>query len=111
MSEARYPENRMEYAPEIPPRWIEFADRREALLLGYGYNTSRAYWRDLQAWFEWAIERDKDVLALTEADRRQYVALLRRRKYSESTIRRRRTVINLLMAEVGLLQLGGDGAD
>ena len=35
------------------------------------------------------MERDKDVLALTGRDLRQYCALLRRRKYSEATIRRR----------------------
>lgn len=87
----------MEFAPEIPERWQEFADLREALLLGYGYNTARAYWADLQDWFEWAIARDKDVLGLTEIDRKQYVALLRRRKYSESTIRRRLIVLGLLM--------------
>lgn len=86
----------MEFAPEIPERWIEFADRREALLLGYGYNTARAYWADLQDWFEWAVARDKDVLALTETDKKQYVALLRRRKYSESTIRRRLVALRLL---------------
>lgn len=96
----RYPENQMEFAPETPERWKEFADRREALLVDYGYNTARAYWADLQDWFEWAVERDKDVLALTEQDRTQYVALLRRRKYSENTIRRRVVVLGLLYRTV-----------
>ena len=86
----------MEFAPEIPEGWAEFADRREALLLAYGYNTARAYWADLQDWFEWAVERDKDILALTDKDKKQYVALLRRRKYSEHTIRRRLVVLGLL---------------
>ena len=35
------------------------------------------------------FERDKDILTLTGRDLRQYRALLRRRKYSEATIRRR----------------------
>lgn len=73
-----------------------FLDQREALLLDYGYNNARAYWADLQDWFEWAVERDKDVLELTDRDVRQYCALLRRRKYSESTIRRRMTSLLLL---------------
>lgn len=98
MTGERYPDNRMEFAPVIPERWQEFADRREALLLGYGYNTARAYWADLQDWFEWAVERDKDVLALTEKDKKQYVALLRRRQYSEHTIRRRLVALRLLAA-------------
>lgn len=86
----------MEFAPEVPERWQEFADAREALLLDYGYNTARAYWADLQDWFEWAVTRDKDVLALTEKDKKQYVSLLRRRDYSENTIRRRLVVLRLL---------------
>jgi phage integrase, N-terminal SAM-like domain len=53
------------------------------------YKTARAYYADLQDIFEWAVERDKDVLALEDRDLRQYCALLRRRKYSENTIRRR----------------------
>ncbi|PTL73211.1 hypothetical protein C1I63_10365 [Rathayibacter caricis DSM 15933] len=96
-SQERYPDNQMPFAPTIPTRWQEFVDRREALLLGYGYNTARAYWADLQDWFEWAVSRDKDVLALTEQDKTQYIALLRRRRYSEHTVRRRRVVLSLLL--------------
>lgn len=96
MSDARYPENHMEFAPETPDEWEEFANRREALLLNYGYNTARAYWADLQDWAEWAYRRGKNVLALTEKDKKEYVALHRRRKYSENTIRRRLIVIRLL---------------
>lgn len=80
----------------LPEAWQRFFDLREELLVGYGYNTARAYWGDLQDWFEWAVERDKDILNLTEKDQKQYFALLRRRKYSENTIRRRRTAIRLL---------------
>ncbi|MBD8478939.1 site-specific integrase [Microbacterium sp. CFBP 8794] len=105
MSSGRYPDDGMPFAPEIPERWREFADRREALLINYGYNTARAYWADLQDWFEWAVERDKDVLALTEQDKKQYVALLRRRKYSESTIRRRLLVLRLLSGDQGRQRL------
>jgi site-specific recombinase XerD len=46
--------------------------------------------------FWWAKHRDKDVLALTDKDIRQYVSLLRRRKYSENTVRRRITVLRKL---------------
>jgi len=84
------------YEPVVRESWQRFFNLREELLLDYGYNTARAYWADLQAWFEWAVERDKDVLGLTEKDVKQYCALLRRRKYSESTIRRRRTALRLI---------------
>jgi len=108
----RYPENQKEFLPdyrglassgedtddefEIPEHWQRFFDLREDVLLNYGYNTARAYWADLDGWFRWAIERDKDVLNLSEREQKQYLALLRRRKYSENTIRRRVTVLRLL---------------
>ncbi len=85
----------MPFAPEIPSEWIEFDDRREEFLLDYGYNTARAYWADLQDWFEWSVKRGKNVCTLSNHDEKQYVALLRRRGYSESTIRRRRVVLSL----------------
>lgn len=56
-------------------------------------DSARAYWAELQHLLEWALERDKDVLALTDKDIKQYVALLRRRGYRESTIRRRLTAV------------------
>ena len=89
----RYPDYLMDFPPDLSPeqarRWRRFFDLREDILLDYGYQTARAYWTDLQDIFEWAVERDKDILALTDRDLRQYRALLRRRKYSEATIRRR----------------------
>lgn len=90
----------MMFAPEepadIPEHWQRFFDLREDLLLNYTHNTARAYWADLQDWFEWAVERDKDVLSLTDKDVGQYKALLRRRKYRESTVRRRVTALRLI---------------
>jgi site-specific recombinase XerD len=101
----RYPDVHMPFAPaypaEIPGAWQRFFDVREDLLVDYTYNTARAYWGDLQDWFEWAVQRDKDVLSLTERDVRQYCALLRRRKYSENTIRRRKTALRLLIRRGG----------
>lgn len=96
MTSERYPDHQMEYAPQIPEEWEDFLDLREEFLLNYTYNTARAYWADLQDWFEWAAERDKDILHLSTKDQTQYIALLRRRKYSENTIRRRKIVLNML---------------
>lgn len=89
-----------EAAPERNERLCAI---REDALLGYGYNTARAYWGDLDDLFFWAESRDKDVLDLSERDFRQYRALLRRRKYSESTVRRRATAYRHLRS----LQSGG----
>lgn len=93
----------MEFAPtypdDVPEHWQRFFDLREELLLDYGYNTARAYWADLQDWFEWAVAREKDVLTLTERDQKQYYALLRRRGYSENTVRRRRTAYRAISAK------------
>ncbi|MBP1823065.1 site-specific integrase [Mycobacterium sp. OAE908] len=77
--------------PVISARRVDygrFAEIRESVLLNHGYNTARAYWGDLDDVYWWAHAREKDVLDLSAKDVRQYVALLRRRKYSGSTIRR-----------------------
>lgn len=98
----RYPESEMPFAcsPNDAPvdGSTRFLDLRESLLLNYRYNTARAYWADLQDWFDWSMQRDKDVLNLTEGDVKQYCALMRRRQYSESTIRRRMTSLRALLA-------------
>jgi site-specific recombinase XerD len=92
----RYPDYLMPFAGAAEERYKRFTELREELLADYCYNTARAYWSDLDDIYLWAEDRGKDVLALSEKDLRQYVALLRRRKYSESTIRRRRVVYGLL---------------
>ncbi len=71
------------------------------MLLDYGYNTARAYWSDLDDICLWALERAKDPLNLTANDIKQYIALLRRRKYSENTVRRRMTALRKLY-EIGM---------
>jgi site-specific recombinase XerD len=96
MGDEFYPENVMPIVAELEVRYQRFSELREEVLLDYGYNTARAYWSDLDDVCIWAMERDKDVLNLTEKDIRQYVALLRRRKYSESTVRRRVTALRKL---------------
>lgn len=95
-----FPPSYDQIAGPIPESWRRFFDLRESVCLNYGRNTARAYWGDLDDWFRWAIERGKDVLELNEVDQKQYYALLRRRKYSESTIRRRGTALRLLYGRV-----------
>lgn len=76
---------------ELEERDRRFADAREAYLIDYGYNTARAYWGDLEHLYDWCEKRGFDIFTLTDKQFRQYQALLRRRRYSESTIRRRGT--------------------
>lgn len=87
----RYPEGGSPFRGEQPERHRRFAELREEFLLNYGYNTARAYWGDLDDLLLWALERDKDVLQLTSADITRYLALLKRRRYSPNTVRRRKT--------------------
>lgn len=90
----------MPLAAELPVHDDRFEQLREEFLMDYTYNTARAYWSDLEQIHDWAIERGKDTSALTSRDLKQYAALLRRRKYSESTVRRRLIVYRLLMRSV-----------
>lgn len=87
----RYPDYLLPMAGQLIPDDERFADARERILLDYGPRTARAYRADLDDIYAWAVRRGFGILALTEGQVRQYVALLRRRGYSESTIRRRQT--------------------
>ena len=95
-----YPDADMPFARSIPETHERFAQIREDICLDYGYNTARAYWADLDDLFYWAIERNKNPLNLNDKDITQYIALLRRRKYSENTIRRRKVVIRKLRQQM-----------
>ncbi|MCW2625419.1 site-specific integrase [Mycobacterium sp.] len=100
MTDDFYPDHLL---PVISARQVDygrFAEIRESVLLNYGQNTARAYWGDLDDVFWWAKAREKDALELSEKDVRQYVALLRRRRYSENTIRRRVTALRKLYDEL-----------
>jgi site-specific recombinase XerD len=102
-----YPEYLLPVVGQMPVADARFAQLREKILLAYGRNTARAYWGDLDDVFWWARQRSKDILSLSEKDIRQYVALLRRRKYSENTIRRRVTTLRKLydaILEDGLVE-------
>lgn len=94
MVTARYPEDRSMFLRELEERDLRFAEAREAYLINFGYNTARAYWGDLEHLYDWCDERGLDIFQMTTKQFRQYQALLRRRKYSESTVRRRRTAWN-----------------
>jgi hypothetical protein len=89
----RYPDYLLPIAGQLVPDDERFVDARERLLLGYGLRTARAYRSDLDDAYAWAMRRGFPVLDLTDAQVAQYCALLRRRRYAESSIRRRLTAL------------------
>jgi site-specific recombinase XerD len=91
MTDDRYPKQDAMFKPDLAARFDLFADIREDFLLGFGYNTARAYWADLDDLLFWAAEAGLDPLALTEGHIKSYMRVLTERGYSSSTLRRRRT--------------------
>ena len=89
MASEHYPEHRHPFLAGLEQRNQRFVELREEFLLGYGYNTARAYWNDLEDIKDWAEERDLDVLELTDSQFKRYLVRMKRRGYSQSTIRRR----------------------
>jgi len=102
MGSTRYPEDRSPLRAELVERYERFAALREDFLVGYTYNTARAYWGDLEHLNDWCIERGMDVLALEEKDLKRYVLLLKRRGYSPNTLGRRRGTYSLFRRHLGL---------
>lgn len=88
------------FLAEVEQRHQRFAELREDFLLGYGYNTARAYWGDLEDIKDWAEERGLDVLGLTDKQFKQYLVRMKRRGYSASTVRRRRSTWRLFRSTV-----------
>ena len=104
MGELRYPEGRSPFLAALPERHRRFAELREEFLLGYCYNTARAYWSDLEDLFDWSKAQDLDILELSEDDMKRYAAGMREMGYSASTIRRRGTAIRGLTVTLNLLE-------
>ncbi len=100
MGSSRYPENQSPLRAELEERYERFAQLREDFLLDYGYNTARAYWGDLEHLNDWCMQRGLDVLTLEEQQFKRYLTWLRRRKYSPSTVRRRRGTYGLFLSHI-----------
>lgn len=100
VASTRYPENKSPLRAELEERYERFAQLREDFLLDYGYNTARAYWGDLEHLNDWCMERGLDILVLEEKDLKKYLAWMKRRGYSPSTVRRRRTAWRRFCASV-----------
>lgn len=78
----------------------ELEDQREAFLLGYRYNTARAYYADLDCFFTWCAAANVDPRDPHDGDTAAYLAELEDFGYATSTIRRRQVCINLWLRSV-----------
>lgn len=103
----RYPDYLLPIAGQLVPDDERFAEAREEFLLGYGHQTARAYRADLDDAYSWALRRGFDVLKVSEDQIRQYLALLRRRKYTVGAIRRRVTTLRRLQVVAAARESSG----
>jgi len=94
----RYPDYLLPIAGRLVPDDERFAEAREQMLLSYRPQTARAYRADLDDIYAWSVKRGFDLLDLSDRQQRQYAALLRRRAYSENTVRRRLCTWKLFQA-------------
>jgi site-specific recombinase XerD len=90
-----YPNYQRGLLRELPGEADAFDLARERFLLGYGPETARAYWGDLEHWRDWCREQQPavDPLSLTDRDLTNYVAGLARWGYAHSTVGRRRSTL------------------
>lgn len=103
---AYYPENESMLRAELIVRYERFAELREQYLLGFGYQTARAYWGDLEHFHDWCLEHEVDMLGPTPGDIRCYLIELLAMHYSPNTVARRRTTLRAfykVVIEEGLL--------
>lgn len=100
MEGPRYPESQSPLRAELVERYQRFAELREDFLLGYGYNTARAYWGDLEHINDWCLENELDVMRIDDHDLTTYLDSLQHRGYSPSTVRRRRSTLGLFQRHV-----------
>lgn len=101
-----YPESESPLRAELVQQYERFAERREAVLLNYGFHTAVAYWGDLDSLMRWCMEADIDVLNPRTEDISRYLDELRGMDYSPNTIARRLTAFRLFYDHlVGLGEL------
>jgi len=90
---ARYLGSRSPLRSDLEPRDQRYAALRDEFVIGFGYQTARAYAGDLDHLFDWAAATKLDVLALTDSDIERYVADLQSQKYTANTLIRKRTAL------------------
>lgn len=90
-SSGYYPENLSMLRAELIVRHREFADLREQYLLGFGYHTARAYWADLENFYDWCERSGVDILSPGSHQIKNYLDDLLAEQFSPNTVARRLT--------------------
>jgi site-specific recombinase XerD len=89
----RYLNSRALVRSDLEPRDQRYAALRDEFVIGFTYQTARAYAADLDHLFGWASAAALDVVALTSGDIERYVRDLHSQKYSANTMVRKRTAL------------------
>jgi site-specific recombinase XerD len=89
----RYLETRSGARSDLKPADQRYAALRDEFVVGFGYQTARAYAADLDHLFGWAAASDLDIVGLTTRDITRYVASLNSHEYSPNTLVRKRTAL------------------
>ncbi len=88
----RYPEHLMFFGGSHVPVDPEFARRREEFLLDFAYSTARAYWADLQSFYEWCAADSLDWSSVGILELDGWSDCLNSDGYSAGAVRRRVSV-------------------
>jgi Phage integrase, N-terminal SAM-like domain len=96
-----YPQYEHEFIGELEGDADEFDLLREQVLIGYGYQTARAYWGDLEHWRDWCLSyrRPLDPILATPFQVRRYLQWLEHADYSPNTRARRLTALRKLFQQ------------
>jgi site-specific recombinase XerD len=89
----RYLNSRALARSDLGPSDQRYAALRDEYVIGFRYQTARAYAADLDHLFGWATAAELDVVGLTVADIQRYVVELNEQKYSTNTMVRKRTAL------------------
>jgi site-specific recombinase XerD len=89
----RYLNSRALARSDLGPHDQRYAALRDEYVIGFRYQTARAYAADLDHLFAWARSAELDVVSLTVSDIERYVAALNTQKYSPNTMVRKRTAL------------------
>jgi site-specific recombinase XerD len=89
----RYLNSRALSRSDLSPRDQRYAALRDEFVVGFRYQTARAYAADLDHLFGWAKAAALDVVALNGGDIERYVQELYSQKYSANTMVRKRTAL------------------
>jgi site-specific recombinase XerD len=89
----RYLRSRSLERSDLAPHHQRYATLRDEFVIGFRYQTARAYAADLDHLFTWTLALGLDVMDLTDRDIERYVAKLKVENFSPNTMIRKRTAL------------------